>query len=239
MITKFFVGETTHSDNDLRLNDRVKGSLPFLIFADGIIDKLTVLTETLSNDDNTFDIYHKDGKDVTETNMLNINSLVAGMYSLYFINDKDGGYLSSMSIAQTVNGSLFKNKVINQASKIFPTNFTVNDTTNETLLFSLKEGTYKLPEPSINFGSNVIIKTLRLSGIKTFSLPYRTKVDTNDGSLYIEDSLLPVLEIDTSLFTDWDPKTLPFYTLVQNSNGTFVNKFVGPADVDKFYIPLQ
>jgi len=234
---ELYAGGGTHSLEDVKLMMKTKGTLPFFVFTDGLVDKLTVLTETLDNSDGNVSIYHKDdGSDVNEVSMLNISSNTAGLYSLYYIAT-DRGYLTSLPTAQTINDTFFKNQTIAMSSKVLPSNYVKDN--GESIMFNNKDGVLSLPKPSNNFGNIVTVKTIRLAGVKTFSIPYRTKLDTDSGSIYIEDSLLPLLEIDATVFTDWDPKTIPFYTLVQNSNGTFTTKYVGPLDTDKYYIPLQ
>jgi len=234
---ELYASGDTHSDEDVLLRIKVDGVVPFLVLEDGLIDKLTVLTETLDNNDSDITIYHKDGDDDTdEVQMLNISSTIAGLYSMSFI-DSEYGYLTSLPITQTLNENFFKNQTIQVKTKVLPSMFAVDN--GVSLLFNTRCGFHSLPKPDNNFGNKVTIKTISITGIDTFSIPNRFKLDTDDGSFYRERSLLPLLEIDASAFKDWDPKTIPFYTLIQNSNGTFTTKYVGPLDTDKYYIPLQ
>ena len=238
-LNKIYAGkEDDHKLSDAIINLKENGTLPFLVFHDGFINNKTVLTETLDNLSVAVDVYGKNGNDEIEVKaMCNIVSKTAGMQSLYY-HDTTSGYLATLSPIQTLAPEYFRNRSLDSTFTCYPSTFNTG-VTNETLLGSKAIGVMTLPKPENGFGDTITVKTISLKGTRTFSLVDRVKEDIDGGSLYNEHSLLPLLEIDTTKFNDWDPKTLPFHTLVQVSNNNFKLMYVGPQDVTKFYIPLQ
>jgi len=238
-LDKVYIGKKDdHKASDAILNLNEHGTLPFLVFPDGFIDDKTILTETLNNNSSSVDAYGKNGDNEIEVKaMCNIVSKTAGMQSLYYY-DTDLGYLATLPPVMTLDTEYLRNKSVDITNARYPSTFNTGIIT-ETLLGSKKIGVMTLPKPSKDFGNTITVKTISLKGIKSFSLVNRVKEDIDGGSLYDEHNTLPLLEIDTTMFSDWDPKTLPFHTLVQVSNNNFKLLYVGPQDVTKFYIPLQ
>ena len=239
MLNKMYIGETNnHKDTDGGIDIKINNKLPFLVLADGLIDKITILSETLNNDDAGFDIYGKDGDDEIEIDkMCNIFSKTAGLYSLYFV-DGDIGYLTTLSSCQTLDTKYFVNRNVDNNTMVYPGTFE-ESLNSESIIVNTDNRDFSLPKPSSDFGNTITVKTVLVNGIKTFSNNNRIKRDIDDGSIYTEYSMLPLLEIDTNTFDAWDPKTLPFYTIIQESGNTYRLEYVGPQDVSKFYIPLQ
>ena len=238
-LQKIFIGtKNDHKDTDGYLDTTILGKLPFLVFPDGLVDSLNVLTETLENKDAAADLYGKDGGDeVDVTKMCNIFSELFGLSSLYFVNENIG-YLTTVPPAQTVDPEYFRNRLVYNRSRTYPATYGTEIRT-ESVLLGKELMDFDLPKPSSDFGDTITVKTIMLDGIKTSGLNNRIKKDIDGGSLYSKDSLLPMIEINTNTFDSWDPKTLPFYTLIQEANNTFRIEYVGPQDVTKYYIPLQ
>ena len=227
-----------HQANDVKLMIKNKGLLPFLVFPDGFVDDRTILKESLHNNDANLDLYGKDEEDneLEVKKMCNITSSVAGTISLYF-SDTGNGYLTSVPPTQTVDPNFFRNRSLITATSIYPASYN-DQPSGESLMITNDYNYFSLPKPDDDFGRTITVKTILIGGVKTFSRPNRHKLDIDGGSIYTENTFLPMIEIDTNKFDDWDPKTLPFYTLVQESNNIFRPLYVGPQDTKKYYIPL-
>ena len=230
-------GDVVKNVDDLVLALTNTNCVPFLVFPEGFIDKKTILTESVPNHDASVSTY-SDDVNIGINPLCNVNSKVAGLYSLYFISGIGHNYVTSLPPIQTLNDTFFKNKDLSTKAKSFPANYDFN-TNSESLLLTNDTGVAALPTPAGNFGDTLTIKTIAIPGMKFFSLVDTFKEVIPDGTLDSHGSFLSMLEIDTSIFTDWNTTNMPLYTLVQKSNGAYDLAYVGPQDVDKFYIPLQ
>jgi len=226
-------GNLVKDDSDLDIVFKSLDTLPFLTFPDSFIDNKTILTETVDNLDMNHGLYNGD---IELKKLVNLESKVAGLYSLYFVPDTTG-YVTTMPVSQTVTSDYLKGLSVNSKVSLFPAVYD-NVSNQEVLSMGPNRRLFNLATPDTDFGDTVTIKTIELKGVKVRSIPNRHKLDIDGGSLYNEESLLPLLVLDTSAFTAWDPKELPFHTLLQTSNGFYSVMYVGSQDVDKIYIPL-
>ena len=239
-VLNLFLGATdahdANSDGSVLMN--YGGTLPFLVFADGYIDNNAILSESVNNDtDLGYEIYIKGEEDVNIILLGSFISKTGGIQTLGFVDNEDG-YLTNLPFAQTLNDKLHKDSLVNNSAMAYPVTYE-NNSLSESLIFSKTLNAFKLPKPNGTFGDTLKIVTIPINGMLATSVPDRHKIDTDECSLYNNSKVLSLLEVDTSNFTDWDPKTLPLYTLVQTATNSLKLKYVGGQDVTKFYIPLQ
>jgi len=96
----------------------------------------------------------------------------------------------------------------------------------------------QLAQPTDTMPTTVTIVYLPIRGIETNSILNRSKFTIGNSETYANQIVLPLLVISKGDITEWDPKTLPFYTLLQESFNYYRGVYVGGQDVDKYYVPL-